>query len=219
MQGCLGRTGQLFICETFLLTSQTFEGIIEKKERTDRMIREFSVKLKPSNSKARYIFIGCMVSAFALVSASNLISKYRGLVCLAGVLALVAALTVYTKYMVVDYYYDLMIDSAGIPLFVARSRVKSANGGRETTLCRIELADIRKIEAESREERKAHKTPQGYLKYSYLPTISPDKSYRLTVISRYERSEILIEINDEFAQLLSNYVKEAKELCDREELE
>ena len=172
------------------------------------MIREFSIKLKPTNNKARTVFVSCMIAAFLLIMLSTLVELYHGLVSLVGMIFLVAAVTVYTKYLSVVFYYDITLDSEGTPLFLVRQTI----GKRQTTLCRIGLAEIKKVEKEDRSARKAHKTPTGFRKYAYLPTLDPDVVYRLTSVSRYEKSELIIEISDELAELIRSYSLEAAQM-------
>lgn len=171
------------------------------------MIREFSVRPKPSNKKARTLFITCSVLAFALVTLSTLIPLYRGLVSMAGVILLTLALAFYTKYILPIYFYDIFIDSDGTPLFVVRQQT----GKRQTTLCRIPLYEIVRVERQSRQQRREHKTPYEVKKYAYLPTLDPDEIYRITTSGRHERAEILIESSEEFARILSAYSAEARE--------
>ena len=63
---------------------------------------------------------------------------------------------------------------------------------------------------ESAEQRKARKTPIGYRKYVYFPTLGPAQSCRLTVLSVYEKSEVFIECSKEFADMLREYAEIAK---------
>lgn len=172
------------------------------------MIREFSVKLKATNGKARTAFIASMLIAFALIAVSSVVPLYHGVVALVGMAFLVAAVTIYSKYVSPIYYYDITFDCEGTPLLVVRQLI----GKRETTLCRIGLAEIVKIEREEKTSRRAHKTPYGFRKYSYSPTLDPELTYRLTTMSRYEKAEIILEINDSFAQMLKEYSTEAREL-------
>jgi hypothetical protein len=122
-------------------------------------------------------------------------------------LLFVAAITIYSRYVSPVYYYDITHDSEGTALFVVRQII----GRRETTLCRIALYEIVKIEEEDSKARSEHKTPYGYKKYSYLPTIMPKRCYRITSMSRYEKAEILIEASGEFIDLLRSYAAEARE--------
>lgn len=174
------------------------------------MINEFQIKLKATNNKAKAVFFtlsACAAIAFiAYYYMRNNGIMRASLVGLLGLLLITAALTFYTKYMSAVYYYEIMRDSAGTPLFL----VKQTVGKRISTLCRIALYEIKKIERTTSEERKAHKLEAGYRKYSYLPTFMPSITYRLTTASRYERSEIYIEISDEFAEQLRAYVAEAQ---------
>ena len=170
------------------------------------MIREFSIKTRSSNGKARTAFIVLMLFAFGLVAVSAIIDSYRGLVSMAAVGFLSLAIVLYTKYLASTYFYDITFDSSGTPLLVVRQQT----GKRHSTLCRIALSEIVKIEAESSKERRAHKTPYDTKKYSYLPSLEPDHSYRITTSGRYEKAEILIEISEEIGGLLSSYVNEAR---------
>lgn len=177
------------------------------------MIREFSVKPKPSNNKARAAFIICTSGAFALIMLSTFIPLYKGLVSLVGVVLLSVALALYTKYIAPIYYYDIMVDSDGVPLFVVRQQI----GKRYTTLCRIALHEIVKIEKENAVQRREHKTPFDMKKYAYLPTLDPQKVYRITTSGRHERAEILIESSDEFANMLISYSREARDIVTDDE--
>ena len=171
------------------------------------MIREFSAKVKASNNKAQRLFVLCMLLAFLFLTVSMLIPLYRGVVSMVGFGLLVGAITIYTKYVSPIFYYDITFDSEGVALFVVRQMI----GKRQTTLCRIGLFEVVKIEKEGAQERKAHKTPMGFIKYSYVPTLFPETTYRLTTMTRYEKSEIIIEANEEFISLLRTYVSEARE--------
>ena len=172
------------------------------------MIREFSVKPKPSNNKARLVFVFGTALAFVCVLLSTFIPLYKGMVTLAGVILLSFALVVYTKYIAPVYYYDITFDNQGTPIFVVRQQT----GKRQTTLCRISLHEIVGIEKQTADQIKAHKTPVGVMKYSYLPTLFPSVVYRITSFSRYEKAEILIEVSDDFAEIIRAYSVEARDL-------
>ena len=171
------------------------------------MISEFSVCPKPQNNKAKIIFLLTLLCAVVVFFVSTYMKRYSGVVGLCALLLFVTAILFYTKYISVSFRYDIMI-SDDIPLFVVRQIV----GKRESTLCRIELADIYSVERETASERRAHKTPSGYLKYVYTPTFSPSEIYRLTVKGRYEKCEIIIEGAEKLASLLNSYAIEAREL-------
>ena len=171
------------------------------------MIREFSVKTKPTNRKAHMLFAGLTSMAMAAILASMLIPIYRGVVSLVGVGLFTAAIVIYTRYVGAVYYYDITYDYEGLPLFV----VRQLTGRRESTLCRIGLHEIVKIQDETPKQTREHRTPMGYKKYSYLPTVMPQTAYRITTVSRYEKAEIMIEASGEFINLLRQYAAEARE--------
>ena len=169
-------------------------------------MQEFSVKLTPSNNKARTAFIATLASAFLLFALSMLMPLYRGLISLGGMICLVAALTFYTRYISPIYYYDFTDDGHGTGLFVVRQMV----GKRQSTLCRIAFGEIKKVERVTQKSAKAHKTPAGYRKYSYMPTLAPEFYYRLTIENSYEKAEILIEVSDELAERSESYAKDQR---------
>lgn len=170
------------------------------------MINEFSVKAKSTNKKALYAFIIILVSSIVIFAVSFVIDKYSGIVGNVGLITLAVSVLIYTKYVSPTYYYDVMTEEGGSPSLV----IRMMNGKRQTTLCRIYLSDIRKIDSESAKERRAHKAEKGVMVYSYVPTLLPEQTYRIYSRSRYERSEIIVEITDEMAMLLSRCVAEAQ---------
>ena len=179
------------------------------------MISEFSVKPKPKNNNAKILAIVLLGLSVAVFAVSWFIDSYRGIVGLVAAIFLVSAILIYTKYIAPEYSYDVVIDHRGLPLFV----VRQITGKRITTLCRVDLYALRKIEPESGKEARAHKTPIGMRKFIYTPTLFPPSVYRMTVESREENSEIVIEVSDEYAALLWQYATEARSMVTEEEFE
>lgn len=170
------------------------------------MIKEFSAHPKPQNKNSKIAFlIAILVSAIVFVTYF-LIEKYKGVVGMFGLMTLTTGILIYTKYISPEFYYDITFDSEDNPLFVVRQII----GKRQTTLCRLDLADIVAVKYETAKERRAHKTEKGVRKYVYAPTMFPKETYRITVSGRYEKAEIIIEGTKEFADLLENYSKEAR---------
>jgi hypothetical protein len=125
---------------------------------------------------------------------------------LVGLIAIVIATWVYTKYVAVEYGYDVTFDPQGTPVFVVRQLI----GKRQSTFSCVYLADIVSVDMETREQRRAKKAQNGVRRYVYLPTVFAPSSCRITVRSRYEHAEIVIEVTEEFAALLREYVSIAK---------
>ncbi|MBQ7386933.1 MAG: hypothetical protein IJW03_02075 [Clostridia bacterium] len=170
------------------------------------MINELSAKAKSSNNNAKVAFYVTFIAAVVIFGVSFILPRFSGLVGNVGLIMIVAAVLIYSKYVSPEYYYDVTHDSAGSAVFV----VRMITGKRQSTFCRIGLAEIVKIERESAEERKKHKTPRDTKKYSYCPTLMPSITYRIYTRSRYEKAEIIIEVSDEFASLLERYAAEAR---------
>lgn len=177
------------------------------------MINELSVRPKPRNNYAKIAFlVAILISAIGFVTYF-IMDRYRGIVGMFAFMMLVTAILFYTKYISPMFCYDITFDSENIPLFVVRQII----GKRQTTLCRFDLADIISVKYENKEQRRAHKTPKGVRKYVYAPTMFPPDVYRLTVKSRYENAEIIIEGTEELAELLRKYSNEARTLRVEEE--
>ena len=162
---------------------------------------------KASNNKARRLFYIFLLVAAALTVFYLLIDRYKGVVGLFAVAAIVLATFLYTKYIGVEYFYDLTSDSEGVPVFV----VRQVSGKRSSTLCRLDLWSIVKVERLTAKERSAHKTERGMKKYFYLPTLSPESVVLITARSSYENAEIFIEVSDEFADMLKSKAAAARE--------
>ena len=179
------------------------------------MINEFSIHAKATNNKARTAFTVCFFASFAFLISANAFQKFVWVPQLIGMCLLVGAVVLYTRFLSSTYFYEIVKDTEGTPLFV----VNQAIGRRITTLCRVALYEIVKIEGEGEEERKSHKTPLGVKKYNYVPTLLPKRTFRLYTSGRHERAEIVVEITDEAAAMLLEYSKEARELYQTSETE
>ncbi len=170
------------------------------------MIKEITVNPKPRNNKAKLFFtVGMIITALSFILYCTM-DKYRGIVGVIAIMAVSISVLIYTKFVAVDFYYDVTFDSDDAPIFV----VRQITGRRQTTLCRIDIADIYDIKHETAAERKAHKRKNGTKLYVYAPTLLPEDSYRVVAKNRYDSFEMIIECDEEFASLLSAYAAEAR---------
>ena len=178
-------------------------------------MKELSFRATPQNKNAKIAFlISFLISVLGFV-AYSMVDRYRGLVGLAALMFLVTAILFYTKYISPVFFYDLTLDGADNSVFVVRRIV----GKRQSTFCRVNLADIVSVEHESREQYKKHKTPAGLLRYIYAPTLFPSEVYRITVKGRYEKAEIVVEATEEFIENLREFSAEARVLRANDEEE
>ena len=177
------------------------------------MIRELSANIKSTNKNATVAFYALLGASAAIFVLYFLIDRYKGIVGLIGIVFITMAVLIYTKYIGAEYYYDVTFDSSGGAVFVVRQII----GKRQSTLCRIGLSEISRVERESAEDRRKHVTPVGCRKYVYTPTLFPSDTYRIYSRSYYESCEIIVEINDSWADMLREYAKEARELENLEE--
>lgn len=172
------------------------------------MIKDFSVTPKPKNKKALLLMCSFFALAIASVIVAIFIEKYKGVVGMITLAALTTAILVYTKYVAVTFHYDIVGEGIDEPLFVVRQTV----GKKNVTLSRISLADITSVKLETAKERRAHKSASGVARYVYTPTLSPSESYRISVSSRYEKAELIVEITEPFAEALLSMSEEARML-------
>ena len=172
------------------------------------MIREMKIRPKASNEKGKRIFLLLLLLSAALFITSLFLPLYQGIVQLFSLIGLTASLFFYNRYLATTYEYEIATDHDGTPVFV----VSSYSTKRVSALCRIALWDIREIKRMSRDERRAHQTAKDLAKHDYTPTLSPDFVLCIVQRSRYEKSEIYIESNTAFEELLLAAVEEAKQL-------
>lgn len=178
-------------------------------------MQEFSVKVKPQNRKAHVLCVAFLIVAAILFATRFVVDKHQGIIDLGTLGFITASVFLYTKYVSAVYYYDTMSTAEGEWLFIVRKVI----GKRSDTLCRIAYAEILSIKKETKDERKAHKTPRGTMKYFYTPTLFPEKVYRIQSRSAYERAEIVIECQDELAAMIGTWAREERERLAREEYE
>lgn len=170
------------------------------------MIKDFSVTPKPKNKNSVILMCSFFLIAFISLAVTLFLDRYKGLVGMITLAALTTAILVYTKYVAVVFHYDIIGEGVDEPLFVVRQTV----GKKNVTLCRIALADVTSVKRESRAERRAHKATAGVLRYVYTPTLMPLESVRLSVSSRYEKAEIIVELTEEFCEMLLSLSAEAR---------
>ena len=171
-------------------------------------MKELSVRAIPQNKNAKIaLLISFLLSVLGFVTY-GIVDRYRGIVGLVALMFLVTAILFYTKYISPIFFYDLTLDGADNSLFVVRRIV----GKRQSTFCRVDLADVVSVQREVREEYKRHKTPAGLLKYVYAPSLFPKEICRITVKGRYEKAEIIIEATEEFIEAIKEFSCEARAL-------
>ena len=168
------------------------------------MIREFSIVPRAENNRARLLVTVLGIVGAITFGVSSFIESYRGIVSLVAMALIVAALTVAVKYILSEYTYSVF-DADGEWLFVVSQR----SGKRFTTLCRVSLASVVSIE---RVAPKDIDKGGDFARYSYIPTVSPETVCEMTVVSRYERAKISLQLTEEMRELLVSYAEEARRL-------
>ena len=174
------------------------------------MIAPITITPKPENSKAKMLVaalgaLGGLIFLFGMWA-----ERYSGVISLVGMLLIVAAITISVRYIMSRFVYEIT-ELEGEWLFV----VAQYSGKRYTTLCRIGLHSVVSIEKVSAKDKK--KDDREYTRYAYIPTVMPDSYYVMTVVSRYEKAKISLQLTDGMAEQLRLYAKEARELCIEEE--
>ena len=176
------------------------------------MIKDIYYSPKSANKNARILFGTALALSFVGFIVYFMMTRYRGFVGLFALFALCIAIFAYTKFLSPVLTYEILF-SADEPILV----VSAVTGKRRTTYSRITLSSITSVNEETRAVSRAHKTESGYRKYVYCPTLFPPVTYRITTVSRYERAEIVIECDSEFAKTLSDAAAYARENFSEEE--
>ena len=123
------------------------------------MINEHFTKTKASNQNAHRALYTLLLTAGLLFIGYCVSPLYKGIIGLFCVGAITAAVLIYTKYVGAEYFYDITYDSNNTPIFV----VRQMSGKRSTTLCRIDLHSIVKVERLDKAARKEHKQMRDIL--------------------------------------------------------
>ena len=173
------------------------------------MINELSVHPKSQNKSAHIVCGAFMASFIAALVIYLSIDRFKGIIGLCAIVLLTVGIMIYTRYISAKYYYDITYDVNSCAVLV----VRQLTGKRQSTLCCIALSSIVSVVRETKDERRAHKTPMGTRKYNYTPTLMPDLTYRITSNTRLEKCELVLEISDEYAKMLIDNVEEAKAIA------
>ena len=172
------------------------------------MTPEISVHARPTNNKARIAVCACFISALIILTVSALVDKYKGVLGFIMLIALTSAIFIYVKFLATKYIYDLTTSQEGAPILIARS----ITGKRESTLMRIELAQVILVERLEGDEIHSYRTEAGVLKYVYSPTLMPEALTLIKMRAAYQKADILIEAPKEFEALIKDTAEKAREL-------
>ncbi len=180
-------------------------------------MKEFRVKALPSNNKAKTLttvlgialILGCV--AYFMMARFEL--PYRTLVGLVSLFLLVSVIMLLVRYIFSSLSYELYVASDGVPMFAVRQII----GKRERKLACFLLADVAELALETKKERKEYRMEDGYVKYSYTPTLFPERTLRIKIRNRYEKAIVRIECPDEYCRFLCDSVSEARKMRIEEE--
>ena len=171
------------------------------------MIVPFSIRPQSQNKVARYVFFACLGSVLLLLVLNSMIGKYRGLLGLVILVFLTAAIYVYNRYMSAIYTYEVTFDGNNEPVFIISQLI----GKRRSTLCRVGIASIVSVDIIDKAKRREYKVDRTVARYSYYPTMMPDKLCLIKVRSAYDKADVFVELSEEHASLLMRYAAIAKE--------
>lgn len=156
---------------------------------------------KHTNRVTLVLTLACMLGGIVLFAASMYIPTFPAALQLLGVVLLVAGIALVGFYQT-RYIYRIEPDSRGVEGYdFVVVQIKSR---RDTVVCRLGLADVRKIEEQTVENRDAIKKRYADEKltvHSYCVDILPASSQYIsfedggeTVVIRLQASEELITI-------------------------
>ena len=164
------------------------------------MINEMTYFAKAKTKTAKYVLFGLLGTAMLLIAATYLAKRYSGIIWVLALGFITATIYVYNKYVASEYRYEI-VNCDSKPAFTVSMRV----GKTERTMVRLDLCDVTEIRKMSRDEYRSHTCEKGVLKYSYFPTMFAQEVYFVCVRSEYEKADLFIEIDEEFASKLDLY--------------
>lgn len=165
------------------------------------MPEEMICYAKSKNNASRHVLLGLLGSSLLSVLAAMLTPKYSGLVWMVAFSFIVASIYVYNRYVGAEYCYGI-VEGPGRASFTVGMKV----GKTSRTMARLDLDAITEVRKMTGKEYRAHKCEKGVMKYPYFPTMFPSEVYLVSVRSEYEKADVFIEANEEFAAALGVYL-------------
>ena len=199
------------------------------------MIPDMILRPKAKNELGRRVFLLTMVGAAITFGASLILPRYNGIVQLVALVLLCASLYFYTRYVASTYSYEVTTDADGVGVFI----VRQSAGTRSTTHCRMTLSslvraqklDMQQMKLYRKNRKSKHKdggaqdgAPEylcpapdvGF--YDYCVTLCPTEATLLCFRSRMERADLLVEISEEFATVLTRAAEQERVFLEQGEL-
>lgn len=162
------------------------------------MYNEITYVSKSQNNAAKYVLIGLTGSALIFVIMANVTPKYSGLVWMVAFAFIVASIYVYNRYVGAEFCYS--ISDTGSLSFIVTQRV----GKTVRTMARLDVSAIVEVRAMTADEYRKYKCEKEVSKYSYFPTMFPKTLYLVRVRSHFEKADVFIEADSDFALALKN---------------
>lgn len=161
------------------------------------MLEPKSMSVKAKNNAARSVLFGLLGTSAILVAAAMYSPKLTGLIWMVALGFITATIYVYNRHVGSEYYYDIGMDGGKESLVVSMRVGKTLK-----TLARLDISSVTEVRRMTRKEFRSHKCERGVFKYPYFPTMFPTEVYLVSVRSEFEKIDLFLELNEDFAKAL-----------------
>lgn len=163
---------------------------------------DFTYRPKSDKKGAIIVMSALLVFSLGIVVASVVSPNYKGVISLLAVIALMVCVYIFVRYITSDYAYAVINTDTETPMLIVTRTV----GKRTSTLSAIALSSVYAIEEVKGEPRRE----KYERKYNFCQSFSPKLAYILRVKTRYESFTAHLEISEEVAKRLLEYIEIAK---------
>ena len=167
-------------------------------------ILDFTFRPKSDKRNAKLIVLLLLLFSAGIVAASVISPQYKGVISLLAVISLMVAVYMFVRYVMSDYAYAVINSDGDCPTLIVTRTV----GKRVTTLSSLSLTDIKSVEKMTVEPKRE----RYERKYNFCQSLSPKETFVLRVATRYEKYTMHLEITNEVAERLREYIEIAKSL-------
>ncbi len=155
-----------------------------------------------SGRTVQVLMLVCMLSGIVLFAASMYVPSFPAVLQLLGVALMVAGIALVGVYQT-KYIYRIEPDSRGVEGY--DFVVVQIKNRRELVVCRLGLADVRKIEEQTEQNRDAIKKKYAEQKltvHSYCVDIAPARSQYISFDDGGEQVVIRLQASEQLMDLL-----------------
>ncbi len=163
----------------------------------------YSVRATAHNYTGNILFSTLATFTLLILLVSMVFLEYIGIASSLSLVSGSGAIFIFVKYVSVIYTYEISDIGTAHPILTVRQII----GKKIITHLSLDISDIKTISLQNKKDIKLYKREKDAYKYTYMPTLVPNKRLYLRYENDFEKADIFLESDEYFNKLLLSLKK------------